>query len=188
MPLLSSDGLALNGQAPRIFTKTSKNGLPWASVTFCSLFALISYMGISSGPGKGRLSLRGNHHIRLSNLYRVLSLRLVPEHDIYRRPDNMVWDLCRAYPLFHSLPRLEHIINTGPSPPPIPQRRLISDSEPAGTLKASIETSSHSNPPSNPTRHGTASSRSSSSSSSAAFPSSFGITGTRRTLSRIIFP
>lgn len=45
-------GLALNGQAPRIFSKTSKRGLPWVSVVFCSLFTLISYMGISSGPGK----------------------------------------------------------------------------------------------------------------------------------------
>ncbi|KAF9651914.1 amino acid permease [Thelephora ganbajun] len=45
-------GLAFNGQAPRIFSKTLKNGLPWASVAFCSLFTLIAYMGISSGPGK----------------------------------------------------------------------------------------------------------------------------------------
>lgn len=45
-------GLALNGQAPRVFRKTSKRGLPWVSVTFCSLFSLIAYMGTSSGPGK----------------------------------------------------------------------------------------------------------------------------------------
>jgi len=45
-------GLALNGQAPQIFARTSRSGLPWVSVTFCSLFSLIAYMGISSGPGK----------------------------------------------------------------------------------------------------------------------------------------
>ena len=50
---------------------------------------------------------------------------------------------------------LEHIIDTGR-----PRRRFTYGSEPAGTLKVSTETSSHTNPPSNPTRHGTVSSRS----------------------------
>jgi amino acid permease len=56
MGFVSSDGLALNGQAPRIFSRTSKSGLPWVSVVFCSLFALIAFMGISTGPGKGQAS------------------------------------------------------------------------------------------------------------------------------------
>ena len=54
MRFVCSDGLALNGHAPRIFTKTSKRGLPWVSVTFGSCFVLIAFMGIKSGPGKGQ--------------------------------------------------------------------------------------------------------------------------------------
>ncbi|KAG6845970.1 hypothetical protein H0H87_011018 [Tephrocybe sp. NHM501043] len=44
--------LALTGNAPRIFLKTSKNGLPYVSIIFCSLFALLSYMGVNAGAGK----------------------------------------------------------------------------------------------------------------------------------------
>ncbi|KNZ73488.1 Lysine-specific permease [Termitomyces sp. J132] len=45
-------GLAQAGNAPKIFLKTSKKGLPWASLVFCSVFALLSYMGVNSGAGK----------------------------------------------------------------------------------------------------------------------------------------
>lgn len=46
------DGLATAGNAPRIFLKTSKKGLPYVSIIFCSAFALLSYMGVNSGAGK----------------------------------------------------------------------------------------------------------------------------------------
>ncbi|KAG8849716.1 hypothetical protein FRB96_000656 [Tulasnella sp. 330] len=45
-------GLALTGNAPRIFTKTSKNGLPYVSVFFCAIFCTLAYMSVSSGGGK----------------------------------------------------------------------------------------------------------------------------------------
>ncbi|KAF5377694.1 hypothetical protein D9615_005238 [Tricholomella constricta] len=45
-------GLAAAGNAPRFFLKTSKNGLPYVSLIFCSAFALLSYMGVNSGAGK----------------------------------------------------------------------------------------------------------------------------------------
>jgi len=45
-------GLAVAGNAPRIFMRTSKNGLPFASLVFCSAFALLSYMGVNTGSGK----------------------------------------------------------------------------------------------------------------------------------------
>ncbi|KAG6901843.1 hypothetical protein C0995_007229 [Termitomyces sp. Mi166 len=48
----SSHGLAEAGNAPKIFLKTSKNGLPWVSLVFCSAFALLSYMGVNSGAGR----------------------------------------------------------------------------------------------------------------------------------------
>lgn len=54
MGFVPLDGLSVNGNAPRIFSKTSKSGLPWVAVTFQALFALIAYMGIKSGPGKGQ--------------------------------------------------------------------------------------------------------------------------------------
>ncbi|KAF8211435.1 amino acid permease/ SLC12A domain-containing protein [Mycena galopus ATCC 62051] len=41
-------GLAAAGNAPRIFLKALPNGLPIASLLFCSAFALLAYMGIQS--------------------------------------------------------------------------------------------------------------------------------------------
>lgn len=45
-------GLALAGNAPSIFRHTSKKGLPIIAVPFCSLFAFLAYMGVSSGAGR----------------------------------------------------------------------------------------------------------------------------------------
>ncbi|KAJ7937336.1 amino acid permease [Mycena leptocephala] len=45
-------GLAMAGNAPRIFLKTLPNGLPIASLTFCSAFAALAYMGVTSGSTK----------------------------------------------------------------------------------------------------------------------------------------
>jgi L-asparagine transporter-like permease len=36
------DGLAAAGNAPRVFLKTSKKGLPFVSIIFCSLFSLLA--------------------------------------------------------------------------------------------------------------------------------------------------
>ncbi|OBZ79129.1 putative proline-specific permease put4 [Grifola frondosa] len=44
-------GLAMVGNAPKIFNRTSKKGLPYVSLTFCSLFATLAYMGVSTGSG-----------------------------------------------------------------------------------------------------------------------------------------
>ncbi|KAJ7638578.1 amino acid permease [Roridomyces roridus] len=45
-------GLAIAGNAPKIFLKTLSNGLPIASLLFCSLFTALAYMGVTSGSGK----------------------------------------------------------------------------------------------------------------------------------------
>lgn len=42
-------GLALRGQAPRIFSKTNVSGLPWVSLICSSTFGLLSYMALSDG-------------------------------------------------------------------------------------------------------------------------------------------
>ncbi|VDB94649.1 unnamed protein product [Peniophora sp. CBMAI 1063] len=42
-------GLAIRGQAPKIFTYTTKNGLPLLAVLFCCCFSLLSFMNHSSG-------------------------------------------------------------------------------------------------------------------------------------------
>ncbi|KAK7058789.1 hypothetical protein VNI00_001413 [Paramarasmius palmivorus] len=44
-------GLAAAGNAPKIFMRTSRRGLPWISIVFCSLFSGFSYMVVSSGAG-----------------------------------------------------------------------------------------------------------------------------------------
>ena len=42
-------GLALRGQAPKIFTYCTKSGLPLAAVLGVSCFALLSFMNVSAG-------------------------------------------------------------------------------------------------------------------------------------------
>jgi len=45
-------GLAKAGNAPKIFLRTWRNGLPWVSVVFNALFSVLAYMGIKTGSGK----------------------------------------------------------------------------------------------------------------------------------------
>ncbi|KAK0246047.1 amino acid permease [Armillaria nabsnona] len=45
-------GLAASGNAPKIFLRTTRKGLPFVSIIFCSLFAALSYMGVNEGSGK----------------------------------------------------------------------------------------------------------------------------------------
>lgn len=47
----SIDGLAMVGNAPKVFSLTTKNGLPYVSLGTCAAFALLAYMGINSGSG-----------------------------------------------------------------------------------------------------------------------------------------
>eukprot|EP00914_Ancora_sagittata_P015549 GHVO01030856.1.p1 GENE.GHVO01030856.1~~GHVO01030856.1.p1 ORF type:complete len:498 (+),score=21.02 GHVO01030856.1:1-1494(+) len=44
-------GLAISQNAPSIFAKTSKRGLPYVAVAFCASFCLLAFMGVSSGAG-----------------------------------------------------------------------------------------------------------------------------------------
>ena len=44
-------GLALNGQAPKIFTKTTKNGVPWTALLFSGSFGALAYMSLQSNAG-----------------------------------------------------------------------------------------------------------------------------------------
>ncbi|KAN0132710.1 Amino acid permease/ SLC12A domain containing protein [Lactarius tabidus] len=45
-------GLAIRGQAPRIFTYCTKNGLPIISVLSCCSFSLLSFMNVSNSSAK----------------------------------------------------------------------------------------------------------------------------------------
>ncbi|KAL4068227.1 amino acid permease/ SLC12A domain-containing protein [Scleroderma yunnanense] len=45
-------GLAVSGNAPSFFLRTSKKGLPYISVIFCALFTLLAFMAVQSGAGK----------------------------------------------------------------------------------------------------------------------------------------
>ncbi|KAI0757059.1 amino acid permease [Daedaleopsis nitida] len=45
-------GLALAGNAPKIFTRVTSKGLPLTSILFNAMFAALAYMGISSGSGR----------------------------------------------------------------------------------------------------------------------------------------
>jgi len=50
--LCCSDGLAAAGNAPKIFTRTNRGGLPYPAIIFSALFALLAYMGINGGSGR----------------------------------------------------------------------------------------------------------------------------------------
>ncbi|CAE6472092.1 unnamed protein product, partial [Rhizoctonia solani] len=45
-------GLSLAGNAPKVFSKVSKSGLPYVSVIFCSAFSVLAYMSVSNGAGR----------------------------------------------------------------------------------------------------------------------------------------
>ncbi|KAH7920398.1 hypothetical protein BV22DRAFT_1133109 [Leucogyrophana mollusca] len=45
-------GLAVSGNAPKIFMRTSRTGLPYVSVIFCSAFSLLSYMVVNNSSGQ----------------------------------------------------------------------------------------------------------------------------------------
>jgi len=46
-----ADGLAAAGNAPKIFLRTSRTGLPYVAVITCSSFSLLSYMAINTSSG-----------------------------------------------------------------------------------------------------------------------------------------
>lgn len=45
------DGLAVNGNAPKIFARTNRWGLPYLSVALSCAFGLLAYMASSNGAG-----------------------------------------------------------------------------------------------------------------------------------------
>jgi len=45
-------GLAMVGNAPRIFTATTRFGLPYLSIIVCALFGCLAYMSVTTGAGK----------------------------------------------------------------------------------------------------------------------------------------
>ncbi|KZO96982.1 amino acid permease [Calocera viscosa TUFC12733] len=45
-------GLAIAGNAPKIFARTTKGGLPYVSIIFSGLFGTLAYMAISTSAGK----------------------------------------------------------------------------------------------------------------------------------------
>lgn len=47
-----TDGLATVGNAPKIFKKVTKNGLPIVSLLTCAAFSTLAYMGVSTGSGR----------------------------------------------------------------------------------------------------------------------------------------
>jgi len=45
-------GLALSGNAPKIFLKTNKRGVPMVSIIFCSIFSFLAFMSLSGSSAK----------------------------------------------------------------------------------------------------------------------------------------
>jgi amino acid transporter len=45
-------GLSISHNAPKIFSRTTRSGLPYVAIIFCALFCTLAYMGIHSGSNK----------------------------------------------------------------------------------------------------------------------------------------
>jgi len=45
-------GLAVAGNAPAIFMRTNRRGLPWVALMVSTVFAFLAFMGVQSGSGK----------------------------------------------------------------------------------------------------------------------------------------
>lgn len=45
-------GMAISRQAPKIFARTTKSGLPWVSLIACALFGGLAYMSLQTSAGK----------------------------------------------------------------------------------------------------------------------------------------
>nr|ODN91508.1 AAT family amino acid transporter [Cryptococcus depauperatus CBS 7855] len=45
-------GLSITHQAPKIFSRTTKNGLPYVAITLCALFGGLAYMSLQSTAGQ----------------------------------------------------------------------------------------------------------------------------------------
>lgn len=44
--------IALNGDLPKVFLKTTRNGLPIAGIITSTAFGCLAYLTLSAGPGK----------------------------------------------------------------------------------------------------------------------------------------
>lgn len=97
MSFLLSDGLATVGNAPKIFMKTSRGGLPYVAIGTCSLFGLLSFMGVKSGSGKvftwfvNMTSIAGSPEFVCEPQYNLLNRQ--------NRPPYVVWYLGYLYSL-----------------------------------------------------------------------------------------
>ncbi|WWC70607.1 uncharacterized protein I206_104558 [Kwoniella pini CBS 10737] len=45
-------GLAITRQAPKIFARTTKSGIPYVAISFCALFGALAYMSLQSTAGQ----------------------------------------------------------------------------------------------------------------------------------------
>ncbi|KAJ7046731.1 dicarbixylic amino acid permease [Mycena alexandri] len=45
-------GLAVEGKAPRIFSRVNRNGVPYVALTLCTLFCFLVYLNVSSSSAK----------------------------------------------------------------------------------------------------------------------------------------
>jgi len=48
---MPADGLAVAGNAPKFFLRTSRNGFPYVAVITCAAFSLLSYMAVKTSSG-----------------------------------------------------------------------------------------------------------------------------------------
>ena len=93
-----ADGLALNGNAPKIFSRTNRWGLPYVAVGTNCAFGLLAYMSVSGGAGR----VFGWYVLNIASataLYSLLHRLQVLKHDLRRGSHELVRHLRHVRPV-----------------------------------------------------------------------------------------
>ncbi|KAJ7719963.1 amino acid permease/ SLC12A domain-containing protein [Mycena metata] len=101
-------GLALRGQAPRIFAKTTKNGLPIAALSFSSIWTLLAYMTLSQGSATALNWLSNLVAILGFCTWGIISLTYIRfyhglKHQNIDRTQFVYWNRFQPYPAYWAL-------------------------------------------------------------------------------------
>lgn len=58
-------GLAVQGQAPKIFARVNRMGVPYPSLIACTTFCCLVFLNVSASSAKGKLSRSAVHGLRI---------------------------------------------------------------------------------------------------------------------------
>lgn len=66
-------GLAVEGNAPRIFKRVNRLGVPWPALTLCTAFCFLVYLNVSSSSQRGEIC--SHFYVRVLIVYSIWLVR-----------------------------------------------------------------------------------------------------------------